>query len=142
MALVKEETKALLDSQGVEVFKGVQKLELKRIESRTSTRTNETYYVLHFDMCVKFDAENWRNNRFLMIPLYCPIELFYSTFKGLRPSQCTGKKYEIEVEFTPNVRTSTSGQRFVNFNAEIKSIVWLDKKPEKLQNVEMDNVPF
>ena len=135
-------SKEILDLQGVETFMGKQRLELKKIESRTSNATNEIYYVLHFDMCVKFDSQNIRNNRFIMVPLYCKSDVFLKTFKGLKTSQCIGQKFDIEVEFTPNIRATANGIKFCTFNAEIKAIGWVNAKPEPMENIALDNVPF
>lgn len=112
----------------VELFEGTQELFLKRIESRTSERTGNKYYLLYFDMCVKADSKNWRNNRFMTIPLFCTLDKLRERFSGVKPSDLIGQKFLVHVLFKPN-----RNGRFLNWEPEILDLEVIEG--EKLADV-------
>ncbi len=108
-----------------ETFIGQQELELKKIERRTGKESNNEYYMLFFNMCVAFDEEDIRKNRFIDVPFYASEDFLKDNFKGQKPKDLIDKKYMLEIEFEPKIRTF-EGKKFADFTANIISMVQLD----------------
>jgi CRISPR/Cas system-associated endoribonuclease Cas2 len=104
-----------------EVFQGELSLELKKIESRVGKESENKYFMLFFSMCVNFDEENMRNNRFLDVPIYASEDFMKTTFPGQKPKDLVDRRYRIKVDFSPQLRTF-SGQKYCDFRAFVASM--------------------
>ena len=104
---------------GLELFRGELELEMKKFEKKHSEAGNE-YAMFYFDTCVRFDKENQRNNRYILVPLYCSMEVARKCLGGIK--NLVGKRYRISVVFTPSIYKGKDGSFFTNFRAEIEEI--------------------
>lgn len=108
---------------GKETFQGTQILELKKIEKRVS-KLEKNFYMLYFNMCVKYDPDNIRNNIFLDIPFYASEEFMDYTFEGVEDlNQLKDKKYLITVDFEPRLEVTKEGLKYAKFIPSIISMI-------------------
>lgn len=111
---------------GLEIFSDQLELILKKIESRQGGTSGTEYLMLSFSMCVKFDPKNVRENRFLNVPIYCPVDVARKAMQGMKKGEPLDKKWLVAVEFTPSLYKGRDGLMYTNFRAEVTGMVLSD----------------
>lgn len=104
---------------GLELFRSELELEMKKFEKKRSEAGNE-YAMFYFDTCVRYDKDNPRNNRYILMPLYCSMEVARECLGGIK--KLVGKRYRISVVFTPSIYKGKNGDYYASFRAEIEEI--------------------
>ena len=118
----------VVQQDGLELFKSTMELELKRFEKRKSGE-NQEYVIFYFDTCVRFNPDNQRDNRYLLVPLYSSMETATRCLGGKK--DILNKRYRIDVVFTPSLFKSKNGEMFANFRAEIEELELLENQADE-----------
>lgn len=131
--VVTEETNVLekevvVKQEGVEVFRSTLNLVLKKWEKRQSEQSKEHYYMFYFDTCVRFNPDNVRENRYILMPLYISAETSRRCLS--KEDNIKDKLCKIDVVFYPSLFKGKNGEMFSNFRAEIENIEVLDTVEE------------
>lgn len=119
-------------------------LPITRMERRQNQK-GEPYYMVFLNMCVRYDTENMRNNRYLDIPFYMPKEVAKDIVKqcgkNVDVEDLKGLKATVNVEFNPQLYRAKNNV-FCDFTSKVVKIKIHDYKQVNLFKEDDDEVPF